>query len=103
MYDNVKSFKTKSIYENKNHSKLFIEGLIKFNSGKIKSTKFVFESKGMNRKNKALFEGFNKQIARANKSFKLICNVKNNKLVSEALNYRYMSNKKLVEGSVKKD
>jgi len=100
VYENVNSYKTTSVKET--DSKLFIEGVIEFKSGSKKTTNFVFESNGMIKDNKTLLEGFNKQIARANKSFKMTCNVEGNKLVCEKLNYRYRSNKNLVEGYVRK-
>jgi len=98
VYENVNSYKTTSI---KQSGKQFIvEGIIEFKSGSKKNTSFVFES--LKRRNKTILEGFNKQIARANKSFRVTCNVTDKKLVCERLNYRYRSNKTLVEGFVKK-
>ena len=98
VYENVNSYKTTSI---KQSGKQFIvEGIIEFKSGSKKNTSFVFES--VKRRNKTILEGFNKQIARANKSFRVTCNIADKKLVCERLNYRYRSNKTLVEGFVKK-
>ena len=63
-----------------------IEGVIKFDSGNIKETSFVFESVDKNK-----FEGYNKHISRGNKTFKLNTSVANKKLVCESLNYNYRS------------
>ena len=83
-YENVTGFKTTGI--SKNNNKLMIEGIIKFDSGNIKETNFVFESVDKNK-----FEGYNKQISRGNKTFKLNTSVNNKKLVCESLNYNYRS------------
>ena len=95
---NVNSYKTSSIKQS--GKQFIIEGIIEFKSGSKKNTSFVFES--VKRRNKTILEGFNKQIARANKSFRVTCNIADKKLVCERLNYRYRSNKTLVEGFVKK-
>ena len=98
VYENVNSYKTTAV---KNVGKKFIvEGVISFNSGSKKGTSFVFEAVKKGRR--TVLEGFNKQIARANKSFKVTCNIDNKKIACERLNYRYRSNKTLVEGFVKK-
>ena len=89
-YENVKSFKTTGVSSKNN--KLFIEGVIKFDSGNIKETQFVFESLGNGK-----FEGYNKQISRGKKTYKLSGSVKNKKLVCESLNYNYRSKNELNE------
>ena len=89
-YENVKGFKTTSVSSKNN--KLFIEGIIKFDSGNIKETQFVFESLGHGR-----FEGYNNQISRGKKTYKLSGSIKNNKLVCESLNYNYRSKNELNE------
>ena len=89
-YENVTGFKTSSIASQGN--KLFIEGVIKFDSGNEKKTNFVFESIGDNK-----FEGYNEQISRGKKTFKLSGSVKDNKLVCESLNYNYRSKNELNE------
>ena len=100
VYGNVESFKSTRVSENDN--KLFIEGLIKFNSNKEKKTNFVFENIGITKDNKVMFEGFNEQIARSKKSFKLNGSVVDNKVVCESLSYRYNQNKNRVNGTVKR-
>lgn len=71
-YENVSSFKTTGA--SVDGKKLIIEGMIKFDSGNIKETEFVFESLG-----KGKFEGYNKQISRGKKTYKLTTSIKNNK------------------------
>lgn len=83
-YENVTGFKTTGIAVKE--SKLMIEGIIKFDSGNIKETNFVFESVEPGK-----YEGYNKQISRGNKTFKLNTSVDNKKLVCESLNYNYRS------------
>jgi hypothetical protein len=89
-YENVKGFKTTGVSTKNN--KLFIEGIIKFDSGNIKETQFVFESLG-----KGKFEGYNKQISRGKKTYKLNSSKKGGKLVCESLNYNYRSRNELNE------
>lgn len=99
-YSNVESFNVSDVTEK--HDKLFVEGLIKFNSGNVKKTNFVFESLGKNNKGKIVFEGFNKEITGSNKAFRLIGEVNNNTFLSESLNYRYNQNNQMIKGKITK-
>ena len=83
-YENVAGFKTTGVSTENN--KLMIEGVIKFDSGNIKETNFVFESVDKNK-----YEGYNQQISRGKKTFKLNTSIANKKLVCESLNYNYRS------------
>lgn len=87
VYENVESYKTTSAKTKGN--KLYLEGLIKFNSGKQKKTSFVFESKTITKTGKAKLIGENLQISRGHKSFKLTGTINNGKFISESLNYNY--------------
>lgn len=103
-YENVKGFRTSKVSTNKN--KLFIEGVIKFDSGNEKKTNFVFNPTEI-KNNRYKFEGYNKEISRGKKTFKLSGIKKNNKFVCESLNYNYRSKNELNEsvrvyGTVKK-
>lgn len=89
-YENVVGFKTTGISTENN--KLMIEGIIKFDSGNIKETQFIFESIGDGK-----YEGYNKQISRGNKTYKLNTSINNKKLVCESLNYNYRSRNELNE------
>ena len=98
VYSNVKSFKTTdcSLTENK----LVVEGKITFNSGKSKSTKFIYEAT-KTADNKLVLEGLNADFA-TEKAFVLNCNLDTaNCLVVESLNYKYTINNTLVEGLTK--
>lgn len=93
-YENVNSFKTSSIGRKGN--KLFIEGIIGFDSGNKKKTNFVFEAiEAIDGNYK--FEGYNKEISRGKKTFKLSGSLNDQKLVCESLNYNYRSKNELNE------
>ena len=95
VYSNVNTFKTTecSLEENK----LVIEGKITFNSGKTKTTKFIYEAT-TTENNKVILEGLNADFA-TEKAFVLNCNLDTaNRLVVESLNYKYLINNTLVEG-----
>lgn len=87
VYENVNGYKTTSAKTKGN--KLYVEGLIKFNSGKQKKTSFVFESRTITKTGKAKLIGENLQISRGHKSFKLTGTINNGKFISESLNYNY--------------
>lgn len=87
VYENVNNYRTISAKTKGN--KLYLEGLIKFNSGKEKKTSFVFESRTITRTGKAKLIGENLQISRGHKSFKLTGTINNGKFISESLNYNY--------------
>lgn len=87
VYENVDSYRTVSAKTKGN--KLYLEGLIKFNSGKEKKTSFVFESRTITKTGKAKLIGENLQISRGHKSFKLTGTINNGKFISESLNYNY--------------
>lgn len=93
-YENVKSFKTSKVSSKGN--KLFIEGVIGFDSGNSKKTNFIFEAVKTSDGNYKL-EGYNKQISRGKKTFKLSGSVSNKKFISETLNYNYRSKNELNE------
>ena len=104
VYENVDSYRTTSAKTKGN--KLFVEGLIKFNSGKEKKTSFVFESRTITKSGKAKLIGENLQISRGHKSFKLTGTINNGKFISESLNYNYRvkngSESQRVYGTAKK-
>lgn len=93
VYENVNSFKTSNVSVKGNT--LTVEGIIKFNSGKEKTTQFIFESNN-SKNNKLTFIGENTQISRGKKSFTLSGILKENKFIAESLRYNYRA--KLQEG-----
>lgn len=90
VYENVSSYKTTDVSSQGNA--LVVEGLIKFNSGKMKPTKFVFEAKTATKNNKLRFIGENKNITRGRKAFTLTGTLNENKsFITERFNYNYMT------------
>jgi hypothetical protein len=98
VYSNVKSFETTNC--DLKDSKLIVEGTITFNSGKTKSTAFIYETKETADKTIVL-EGLNADFA-SEKAFTLNCKVDaENRLIVESLGYKYTINDTLVEGLLK--
>lgn len=90
VYENVSSYKTTAVSSKGNT--LVVEGLIKFNSGKTKPTKFVFEANTATKNNKLRFIGENKQITRGRKAFTITGKLNENKsFITERFNYNYMT------------
>lgn len=90
VYENVRSYKTTAASSKGNT--LVVEGLIKFNSGKTKPTKFVFEANTATKNNKLRFIGENKQITRGRKAFTITGKLNKNKsFITERFNYNYMT------------
>ena len=87
VYENVNSFKTTGIREEKN--KLYVEGLIEFTSGNKKKTSFIFEAKDIDSKGKIRFIGENKEITRGKKSFTVAGRMDGKKFMCESFNYNY--------------
>lgn len=89
VYDNVGNFKsTKCSVRGK---KLIVEGIIHFNSGRSKNTKFVFEQ------SRHGFIGSNNDLS-SDAAFKLSTKVRNNTIFTENLSYKYMINDNKVQG-----
>ena len=90
VYENVSSYKTTDVSSKGNT--LVVEGMIKFNSGKMKPTKFVFEANTATKNNKLRFIGENKQITRGRKAFTITGKLNKNKsFITERFNYNYMT------------
>ena len=93
-YDNVTGFKTVNakVFD----GSLIVEGIIRFASGNAKGTSFVFEATKA-RKNGILFEGYNKQISRGKKTFKLDCDLIEGCIKPVKMSYNYMTKNELNE------
>ena len=87
VYENVSGFKTSDVQSTTN--KIIVEGIISFNSGKKAKTKFMFEAKDATKSGKLRFTGLNENISKNKKAFTLTGVLKENKLISESLNYNY--------------
>lgn len=93
-YDNVEGFKTVNakVFNNS----LIVEGVIRFNSGASKGTSFVFEAAKM-KNNKVMFEGYNTQISRGKKTFKLNCSLNEGCIKPQKMSYNYIAKNELNE------
>ena len=93
-YDNVDGFRTTNakVFENS----LIIEGVIRFTSGSSRGTSFIFEATNTKKRN-VLFEGYNRQISRGKKTFKLNCSVQKGKIIPMSMSYNYMTKNELNE------
>ena len=103
-YNNVKAYKTSSVREKDN--KLFVEGVITFNSGNQKATKFIYEGLSTDGKGKIRLSGINENISK-DKAFTVNATLKDKRLVTESLSYRYEAKSssgknKLIEGYIKR-
>ena len=87
VYENVNSYKTTAVKTRGNQ--MIVEGNIKFNSGKVKKTSFVFEAKDATRGGKVRFTGDNKQLTEGKKAFTLTGRMDGKKLVVESMSFNY--------------
>ena len=87
VYENVNSFKTSKV-QYKDDS-LIVEGLIKFNSGKEKTTTFKFENFKSTKRGKVLISGLNEMFSKNKKSFILKGTLADKHFTCESLVYKY--------------
>jgi len=87
VYENVDSFHTSNVVLV--NDKLKVEGLIKFSSGNVKKTNFIFESREATKSGMIRFVGKNEELSRGKKSFTVTGRMSGNKFMSESLNYNY--------------
>lgn len=87
VYENVASYKTTDVSMKEN--KLFLEGVITFNSGASKKTSFIFEAKDFTKSGKYRFIGENTQLTRGKKAFTLKGRIDEKKFITESFNYNY--------------
>lgn len=101
-YKNIKAYKTTDVARRGNT--LQVEGLIKFNSGNTKKTKFIFESvrnDSVGRLN-VRYLGTNKDFTDKPNAMVLRGNINKNQLTCESLNYLFpIKTKALKEGKQK--
>lgn len=90
LYENVSSYKITNAKDDGNT--LVVEGLITFNSGKTRPTKFVFEEATETKTGRIVLEGFNDTFSK-DKAFKLRGKLVNGKFISESLRYNYSINR----------
>ena len=87
VYSNVSGYKTTKI--NESNGSVIVEGLISFNSGATKPTKFVFDNASFSKRGKLVLEGYNKTFSKANKSFIVRGSLVENKFTPESMIYNY--------------
>ena len=96
-YEDVNDFSLTECQFNEETNQLIVEGLIKFDSGKTKTTKFMFNPCGAN-----CLEGYNFDICDT-KAFTLGSRLSEDKktLFTESLGYHYHIKDDLVEGLIR--
>lgn len=97
VYEDVNDFSLTECQFNEETNQLIVEGLIKFDSGKTKTTKFMFNPCGAN-----CLEGYNFDICDT-KAFTLGSRLSEDKktLFTESLGYHYHIKDDLVEGLIR--
>lgn len=99
VYSNIQSYNSTNC--SMRGQKLVVEGLIKFQSGREKATRFTFDSsKRIN--NAFVFRGINEGLTSEKSAFRLACRADNKKLVTENLSYKYNIEGTAVKGNTKK-
>lgn len=88
VYDNVAAYKT--LKGSVKGNKMYLEGIITFNSGKKVKTNFIFESMYKTKRGKLKLIGENMQITPKKKAFTITGKMKGNKLVTESFTYNYL-------------
>lgn len=89
IYENILSYKTKTVSSLNNGNKLKVEGIIRFKSGSSRPTQFIFESHNITKTGKAMFIGENVNITRGKKAFTIKGTVHRGKFITESFNYNY--------------
>lgn len=100
VYENVDSFHTTNVATS--DSKMVVEGVIKFSTGRTKKTGFIFESYTSSPNGKLTFIGKNKHFSDNDRAFVLNGKVCGKKFIAESLDYKYCSGNKKIQGTVKK-
>lgn len=99
VYENVNTFKTKSVRDFGN--KLVVEGVIRFKNKKQMNSKFVFTEAKETRSGKVVLEGFNETFSKQPKAFKVKGVLRNNNYMTESMSYNYTV-RSLNEGKVER-
>lgn len=87
VYDNVDSFQV--IGGSTDNSKILLEGLITFNSGKQARTQFLFEGIAASKDGRLKFVGENKQLSPRKNAFTVKGSLVDRKLIAESFTYNY--------------
>lgn len=100
VYDNVARFKTVDVSAD-SHG-MVLEGIITFNSGTRKRTRFMFEAADMNKKGQVRFKGTNSHLTESVDAYSLVGRIVNKKFISESLKYNYTTQGNAVRGVVRR-
>lgn len=90
VYGNVTGYYTRAVDNTDNG--LIVEGVISFESGKQKNTKFVFESKSETSKGSIIYKGLNEMFSNSKKAFTLRGSEVDGKFIPESMLYNYNTN-----------
>jgi hypothetical protein len=99
VYSNIDAYKSTNCTTK--GSKLVIEGVIKFQSGREKVTKFTFKT-GKRIKESFVLRGTNEGLTSEQSAFRLACKTEGAKLITESFNYKYSIDGTNVKGSTRK-
>lgn len=86
VYGNVANYYTESINADNG---LVVEGLITFESGKQKATKFIFENKVVTSRGATVYKGLNEMFSNNKKAFTLRGHEVDNNFIPESMIYNY--------------
>lgn len=100
VYDNVAKFKTVDVSAD-THG-MVVEGIITFNSGVRRRTRFMFEAVDMNHKGQVRFKGTNSHLTESADAYSLVGRITNKKFVAESLKYNYNAEGNTVRGVIRR-
>lgn len=100
VYDNVARFKTVDVSADEHG--MVVEGVITFNSGAERHTRFMFEALDMNQKGQVRFKGTNSHLTESADAYSLVGRITNKKFVAESLKYNYNAEGNTVRGVIRR-
>lgn len=100
VYDNVAKFKTVDV--SADAQGMIVEGIITFNSGARRRTRFMFEALDMNQKGQVRFKGTNSHLTESADAYSLVGRITDKKFVAESLKYNYSTEGNTVRGVIRR-
>lgn len=98
VYQNVNCFEMTNCTTN--GTGIVVEGLIKFNSGKVRPTSYIFEARMLTNSKQLVLTGNNKDLFEQG-NIKIMSKIVNETLHAKSLKYKYSIGNNLVEGLIK--
>lgn len=98
VYQNVNCFEMTNCTTN--GTGIIVEGLIKFNSGKVRPTSYIFEARMLTNSKQLVLTGNNKDLFEQG-NIKIMSKIVNETLHAKSLKYKYSIGNNLVEGLIK--